>query len=229
MELLRYFDAALPGALAAFEVLWRDFYQLNTGPCSSVEPPLDGDTPFYILMDVFIADIDQGRAKLEALLTTCLEQGEIADGALAASETERARFWQIRENFEPEQKKFDLIYGYDVSLPLEAMADYVESVRSELTARFNDAELFAYGHIGDGNLHFSIYPGRERDRNAVDEMVYFPLQALHGSVSAEHGIGLEKKAYLKYTRSEAEIELMRKTKRMMDPDNILNPGKLFDL
>jgi FAD/FMN-containing dehydrogenase len=214
---------------AAFEVLWRDFYQLNTGPCSSVEPPLDGDTPFYILMDVFIADIDQGRAKLEALLTTCLEQGEIADGALAASETERARFWQIRENFEPEQKKFDLIYGYDVSLPLEAMADYVESVRSELTARFNDAELFAYGHIGDGNLHFSIYPGRERDRNAVDEMVYFPLQALHGSVSAEHGIGLEKKAYLKYTRSEAEIELMRKTKRMMDPDNILNPGKLFDL
>ncbi len=229
MELLRYFDAALPGALAAFEVLWRDFYQLNTGPCSSVEPPLDGDTPFYILMDVFIADIDQGRAKLEALLTTCLEQGEIADGALAASETERARFWQIRENFEPEQKKFDLIYGYDVSLPLEAMADYVESVRSELTARFNDAELFAYGHIGDGNLHFSIYPGRERDRSAVDEMVYFPLQALHGSVSAEHGIGLEKKAYLKYTRSEAEIELMRKTKRMMDPDNILNPGKLFDL
>ena len=229
MELLRYFDAALPGALAAFEVLWRDFYRLNTGPCSSVDPPLDGDTPFYILMDVFIADIDQGRAKLEALLTTCLEQGEIADGALAASETERARFWQIRENFEPEQKKFDLIYGYDVSLPLEAMADYVESVRSELTARFNDAELFAYGHIGDGNLHFSIYPGRARDRNAVDEMVYFPLRALHGSVSAEHGIGLEKKAYLEYTRSAAEIELMRKTKRMMDPDNILNPGKLFDL
>jgi len=229
MELLRYFDAAMPGALAAFEVLWRDHYQLNTGPFSNIDPPLEADTPFYILMDVFISDIDQGRARLEALLTTCLEQGEIADGALAASEAERGRFWQIRENFEPEQKKFDLIYGYDVSLPLEAMADYVESVRADLTGRFADAELFAYGHIGDGNLHFSIYPGQARDRDAVDEMVYFPLQALHGSVSAEHGIGLEKKAYLKYTRSEAEIELMRKTKRMMDPGNILNPGKLFDL
>ncbi len=229
MELLRYFDAALPGALAAFEVLWRDQYELNTGPHSAVEPPLVTNAPFYILMDVFISDSDAGRAKLEALLTTALEQGEIVDGALASSETERQKFWQIRENFEPEQDKFELIYGYDVSLPLEAMADYVDTVRSSLTERFSDAELLAYGHIGDGNLHFSIYPGQSRDRDAVDEMVYFPLRALRGSVSAEHGIGLEKKAYLKYTRSESEIELMRKTKRMMDPGNILNPGKLFDL
>jgi FAD/FMN-containing dehydrogenase len=95
--------------------------------------------------------------------------------------------------------------------------------------KFNDAALLAYGHIGDGNLHFSIYPGASRDRDAVDELVYYPLQALHGSVSAEHGIGLEKKAYLKYTRSESEIALMRRLKRMMDPDNIMNPGKVFDL
>ena len=229
MELLRYFDAALPGALTAFEVLWRDFYELNTGPFSTLEPPLETEAPFYILMDVFISDIDQGRTKLESLLTTCLEQGEIVDGALAASESERQRFWQIRENFEPEQKKFDKIYGYDISLSLQAMPAYVELVRQQLTRRFADAELFSYGHIGDGNLHFSIYPGQARDRDAVDEIMYSPLQALNGSISAEHGIGLEKKAYLACTRSEAEIELMRKTKRMMDPDNILNPGKLFDM
>ena len=229
MELLRYFDAALPGALAAYEVLWRDFYELNTGRHSSVDPPLDTGTAYYVLMDVFISDHEYGRTRLEELLTTALEQGEIADGALASSETERAKFWQIRESFEPEQDKFDLIYGYDVSLSLEAMEAYVVAVRARLLERFSDAVLLAYGHIGDGNLHFSIYPGVHRDRDAVDEMVYFPLQALHGSVSAEHGIGLEKKAYLKYTRSEAEIELMRKTRRMMDPGNILNPGKLFDL
>ena len=229
MELLRYFDAALPGALAAYEVLWRDFYELNTGPHSSVDPPLDTGTAYYVLMEIFISDHEYGRTRLEELLTTALEQGEIIDGALASSETERAKFWQIRESFAPEQDKFDLIYGYDVSLPLEAMENYVVDVRSRLLERFSDASLLAYGHIGDGNLHFSIYPGALRDRDAIDEMVYFPLQALHGSVSAEHGIGLEKKAYLKYTRSEDEIELMRKTRRMMDPDNILNPGKLFDL
>jgi FAD/FMN-containing dehydrogenase len=229
MSLLRYFDAALPGALGAYEVLWRDHYELNTGPYSSVDAPLDADEPYYVLMDVFISDGDQGRENLQNLLMNALERGDISDGALASSETERGRFWQIRESFEPEQAKFGKIYGYDVSLPLEAMEFYVDEVRASLRQAFADAELIAYGHIGDGNLHFSIYPGEQRDRDAIDEIVYFPLQALQGSVSAEHGIGLEKKAYLGYTRSEAEIELMRMTKRMMDPANILNPGKIFDL
>jgi FAD/FMN-containing dehydrogenase len=229
MALLRYFDGALPGALAAFEVLWRDHYQLNTGPHSSVEPPLQTDEPYYLLVDVFISDSEQGREKLEALLMAALEKGDITDGALASSEAERGKFWQIRENFEPEQDAYDMIYGYDVSLPIESMEAYVDGVREALVQRFADAALLAYGHIGDGNLHFSIYPGSARERDAVDEIVYYPLQALQGSVSAEHGIGLEKKAYLGYTRSESEIELMRKTKRMMDPENLLNPGKLFDL
>ena len=228
MALLRYFDAALPGALAAYEVLWRDFYRLNTGPHSSVDAPLATEEPYYVLLDVFISDSEHGRAKLETLLTAALERGDISDGALASSERERARFWQIRENFEPEQRRYDKIYGYDVSLPLEAMETYVDEVRSRLLQRFADAELFAYGHIGDGNLHFSIYPGAGRERDVVDDIVYQPLQALHGSVSAEHGIGIEKKAYLGYTRSAGEIELMRKTRRMMDPHNILNPGKIFD-
>ncbi len=229
MALLRYFDSAQPGALGAYEVLWRDHYRLNTGPHSSVDPPLQTDEPYYVLIDVFISDSEQGRDNLEALLMAALERGDISDGALANSESERGKFWQIRENFEPEQTCYEQIYGYDVSLPLESMESYVDEVRARLLERFADAALFAYGHIGDGNLHFSIYPGAERERAAIDEIVYFPLQALHGSVSAEHGIGLEKKAYLGYTRSPAEIDLMRKIKRMMDPDNILNPGKLFDL
>jgi FAD/FMN-containing dehydrogenase len=229
MSLLRYFDAALPGALGAYEVLWHDHYELNTGPYSSVDAPLDEKTPYYVLMDVFVSDADRGRDDLERLLGDCMERGDVVDGTLANSEAERGRLWQIRESFEPEQTKFDLIYGYDVSLPLEAMESYVDSVRANLVANFDDAELFAYGHIGDGNLHFSIFPGAVRNRTAVDELVYQPLQALHGSVSAEHGIGLEKKAFLAYTRNSEELELMRNLKRMMDPHNLLNPGKLFDL
>ena len=229
MALLRYFDAALPGALAAYEVLWRDHYLLNTGPHSTVGAPLETDEPYYVLLDVFISDSEHGREKLESLLMAVLEQGDISDGVLASCEAERAIFWQIRENFEPEQSCYDKIYGYDVSLPLKDMETYVDEVRARLLRNFDDAALFAYGHIGDGNLHFSIYPGVQRERDAIDEIVYHPLQMLHGSVSAEHGIGLEKKAYLGYTRSSAEIELMRNTKRMMDPASILNPGKVFDL
>jgi len=229
MTLLRYFDAALPGALGAYEVLWRDHYLLNTGPHSSVDPPLQTDEPYYVLIDVFISDSERGRDKLEALLMAALERDDISDGALASSEAERARFWQIRESFEPEQRCYDKIYGYDVSLSRESMESYVDDVRARLLKQFDDAALFAYGHIGDGNLHFSIYPGADRDRDAVDEIVYYPLQALRGSVSAEHGIGLEKKAYLGYTRNPIEIELMRQIKRSLDPDSILNPGKLFDV
>ncbi len=228
MKLLRHFDGALAGSLVAFEVLWRNHYELNTGDYSELEPPLTESAPYYILMDVFISDPNQGREQLEALLMQCLEDNKIVDGVLANSETERQKLWQIRENFEPEQKKFDMIYGYDVSLPIAAMEDYVETARKALISKFADAELFAYGHIGDGNLHFSISPGVAKNRDAVNDIIYGPLKALNGSVSAEHGIGLEKKAYLGLTRSEAEIDLMRRIKRTMDPKGILNPGKLFD-
>ncbi len=229
MKLLREFDGVLAGALVAFEVMWRNHSELNTGPFSTLDPPLTASTPYYILLDVLVADADEGREKLESLLMKCLENNEIVDGALANSETERGKFWQIREDFEPEQKKFGLIYGYDVSLPIEAMEAYVNGVQSRLVAKFANAELLAYGHIGDGNLHFTVAPGGEGRHDAINDIVYAPLEALQGSVSAEHGIGLEKKAYLKLTRSEAEIDLMRRMKVMMDPNNILNPGKLFDL
>lgn len=143
MALLRYFDGALPGALAAYEVLWRDHYQLNTGPHSSVDAPLQTDEPYYVLIDVFISDVEQGRDKLEALLMAALERGDISDGALASSEAERGKFWQIRENFEPEQACYDLIFGYDVSLPLDSMEAYVDGVRATLLQRFADAALYA--------------------------------------------------------------------------------------
>lgn len=126
---------------------------------------------------------------------------ESNDGDIVLSLERMNRIQSIRENFEPEQKKFNLIYGYDVSLSIESMEDYVSAVEKELIAEFSAAELFAYG----------------------------PLKGLHGPVSAEHGIGLERKSYLNFTRSEAEINLMRRMKVMMDPEGILNPGKLFDV
>ncbi len=229
MSLLRFFDAALPGTLGAFEVLWGNFYELQTGEYSRFEPPLEPGAPYYVLLDVFNNDDSDGRARLGALLASRMEAGDISNGVIAYSETERRTLWQIRENFEPEQRKYDRLIGHDVSLPLEAMEDYVEDIRARITARFPDAAVYTYGHVGDGNLHTSVYPGETTERGRIDELVYGPLQALNGSVSAEHGIGLEKKAYLAYTRSAAEIELMRRIKRMMDPENILNPGKVFDL
>ncbi len=228
MTLLREYDSTLNGQLAAFEVLWQNYYDLNTGSSSELDPPLPEPAPYYVLIDVFVSDDTYDRSRLEKLLMQQLENGQIVDGILANSENERHKFWQIRENFDPEQKKFGLIYGYDISLPIAKMPNFVDSVTHNLKSNFPDAELFSFGHIGDGNLHFSVAPGAAQDRAAIDQLVYPPLQKLKGSVSAEHGIGLDKKPYLAYTRSEAEIELMRQIKRTMDPKGILNPGKLFD-
>ena len=90
---------------------------------------------------------------------------------------------------------------------------------------------FTFGHMGDGNLHLviSVGAGGPEHRETVERCVYEPLRAIHGSVSAEHGVGLEKKPYLDVTRSDTEVELMRTLKRALDPNSILNPGKIFDL
>lgn len=229
MKLMRHFDSALSGDLVAYEVLWRNHFELNTGEYSDVDSPLSETAPYYVIMEVFVADAETGLSDLEDQLMHCIEEGDVVDGVIAKSEAERMKIWQIRESFEPEQKKHGFGFGYDVSLPIEDMERYVADVTADLAKQFPDGTLYAYGHVGDGNLHFSISGIDDAGHAAVSHAVYDPLRSMGGSVSAEHGIGVEKKEYLDITRSAAEIDLMRRTKMMMDPKGILNPGKVFDL
>jgi len=110
------------------------------------------------------------------------------------------------------------------------MADYVALVRERVAALPFDGHFFAYGHLGDGNLHFSVAlrGDIEQHRHGIEEAVYEPLRALGGSVSAEHGIGLEKQPWLNISRSETELALMRRLKHALDPKGLLNRGKIFD-
>jgi FAD/FMN-containing dehydrogenase len=111
------------------------------------------------------------------------------------------------------------------------MEDYLAEVNQRLESRYSDVHNFTFGHMGDGNLHLvvSVGQGGPETRRSVESCVYEPLVDIHGSVSAEHGVGLEKKPYLEFSRSPEEIELMRTIKKALDPNDILNPGKIFDV
>ena len=121
------------------------------------------------------------------------------------------------------------MFMFDVSVPMADTDGYIATVRGRLSAKWPGHRLLTFGHLGDGNIHFAISAGAPDGsaRDAVEDIVYGPLGDLGGSISAEHGIGLEKKRYLAWCRSEAEIELMRTLKQTLDPRGILNPRIVF--
>ena len=226
-RLLRHMDRALGGLLSAFELVDNAFYTLNTTH-GRHGAPLSGDSPFYAIIEALGSDQARDTELFEQALEAAAGQGLFEDAVLARSERERRAIWEIREDLEHVVREFRPFHAFDVSLPVGDMADYMTAVTERLKARWPAGAIAFLGHVGDGNLHVAIGAGGEGDRHTVESCVYEPLRPIGGSVSAEHGIGLEKKPWLRVSRSAVELELMIALKRLFDPNNILNPGKIFD-
>ncbi len=226
-EFLKHMDASLGGTLSAFEVMWNNFYRLVTTEPAQNQPPISQDYPYYVLVEAMGAQ----EAQVEEALGAALEQELIVDAVLAQSEAQRLQLWAMRDDV-AQTFRYAPSYAFDVSLRISEMEAYLHKVNSTLAERYPDSEVhnFTFGHMGDGNLHLviSVGAGGPEHRAAVEACVYEPLAAIGGSVSAEHGVGLEKKPYLSISRSEEEVALMRTLKRALDPKGILNRGKIFD-
>jgi FAD/FMN-containing dehydrogenase len=225
--LLRHFDQRLGGQLSSFEAMWGDYYRAVTVPGGHAAP-LERDHAFYVLVEAQGADPDADAARFEATVAAAWEAGLVTDAVLPKSRAERDHLWAIREDFGPIRHDRPM-FTYDVSLPIGLMPDYVEEVEARVRARWPGGRFYAFGHLGDGNLHFVICPRVEAAdlHEQVDAAVYEPLARFGGAVSAEHGIGTEKRAWLHASRSPEEIEVMRLLKRSLDPHGILNPGKVI--
>ncbi|WP_339907706.1 FAD-binding oxidoreductase [Pseudomonas guineae] len=228
--LLKHLDRAANGALCALEVMWSEFFSLNTGVHSAHRSPFAEVWPFYLLVEWQGCDENDLRERFEQALAVAFDEDLLTDAVIAQSLNEREALWAIREASEPEELFFDRTQGFDVSLAIRDMEVFVCRLKVDLAELDERATLLVFGHLADGNLHLTVGLHESGPSHAeVERVVYTCVQAFAGAVSAEHGIGLEKKAWLPISRQPAELDLMRLLKRTLDPRGILNPGKIFDL
>lgn len=220
--LLGHANRTMPG-LSSFEVLWDDYLTEITAVTG--KPPLfDKNYPYVILLEVEAArDTDD----VEASLMTAAEQGIIKDAILAQNEGQRARFWSYRDSIAELLGDMAPNVNFDIGIPISKMKDFTADVTSALRVKFDTIRLVTFGHIGDGNLHLSCTTGRTEDQVPIEDLVFAKATAIGGTITAEHGIGVLKKPWLKDCRTPEEIALMKQLKAMLDPADILNKGRVI--
>ncbi|WP_189338098.1 FAD-binding oxidoreductase [Halomonas elongata] len=226
--LLAHMRQTLGGELSAFEAMWRNHYRLLTDVSGRHAPPVGTESPFYVIIESQAIDADRHGARFDQALESAFEAGLLADAAIAQSDAQRDGLWAIREDIEGLVHLLSPLMTFDVSLPIGDMEGYVERVETTLQEQWPEGRLSVFGHLGDGNLHLmaSVGSNDADTRHRVESCVYEPLAELGGSISAEHGIGLEKRNWLPISRSPDELALMATLKQALDPHGLLNRHKV---
>ncbi len=228
--LLKHLGSSLGGSLTAFEVLWEDFYDTVVVERDRHPPPVEAGYPWYVLIEARGGKQEEDAERFQAALEEALEAGLIVDAAFASGAKQREAMWAIRDDIDGLAEILDPVMAFDVSLPIAHTAEYVAAVKGRLAERWPDSfRGVSFGHLGDNNLHFLLTVGSADHAEQVTamEIIYDELRPYRGSISAEHGIGLEKRAFLGVTRNEGEVALMRSLKQALDPNGLLNPGRIF--
>jgi len=227
----RRLDAALTG----FEVMGAAALALVAKHFPQLPRPLPG-APWTVLLECADTSTQaQARARVEALLQEALDAGCIADAVLAQSVAQARALWQVRESIPLAQSIEGPNIKHDISLPVSAIAGFVQRTDAALQAAFPGAEVINFGHLGDGNLHYNLQaapgvPGQaflDRHEAAVNRIVYDAVAACDGSISAEHGIGVLKRHELQQHKSPVALAMMRAIKDALDPAGTLNPGRVL--
>ena len=227
-QLLNKSRELLGSALCGFEVMWDNYFHEVVQPIGRLSTPVGAKYRYYIIIEAIGTHPETDDMAFELALTEMFASELVEDGALAKSDTEREAIWAIRHDVEWIIR--DALI-FDISLPVADFLEYIEIITDSIKRDLEDAKVITFGHLGDNNLHVSVLCEGARTSNmkTIEQHVYGALERFGGAVSAEHGIGLEKKPWLGVTRSDAEIELMKTLKRSLDPKNILNPGKVISV
>lgn len=231
------------GVLALFRearrsTLTLSAYEFFTDRCLArvqrhrrLRTPFEQPSGCYVLLEVEGAD----RDALEAWLGGLFERGVVTDGTLAQGQQQAQELWALREGISESLSATGFPHKNDIALPIARLEAFCAELDQVFSTRYPGWEICLFGHIGDGNLHVNVMKPDDLSKEAflqhtggADKVMFELVQKHHGSISAEHGVGLLKKPYLGYSRAPGELSLLRTLKRALDPNGILNPGKIFD-
>lgn len=199
-----------------------------------VSKPFETEASYYVLAEVE-CPTEASEENILNVFEACVNEGWVTDGVLSQSEAQAKNFWRLREDIS-ESLSPHSPYKNDISVTISNVPAFMQELDQILAKEYPHFEVVWFGHIGDGNLHINILRPKGWSKESfvaecrkVDVMIFNSIHKFGGSISAEHGVGLTKKSFLSLCRSETEIQMMRNIKKVLDPDNILNPGKVFDL
>ena len=234
VRLLADAKAETGGAVEAFELMSRlglDFVLRNI-PGS--RDPLAEPHPWYVLAEFAAAEPGAAEAAMERFLTGALEAGRIGDAAVAQNEAQARELWAIRENQSPAQKREGATWKHDIATPVSRIADFIDQATAAMRSFAPGARIAAFGHVGDGNIHFDVLVAEGGDgaahaarRDEGSRIVHDIAVSLGGSISAEHGLGAMKTVEGARYKSATELAALRAIRQALDPKRIMNPRVLF--
>jgi FAD/FMN-containing dehydrogenase len=234
VALLKRARGRLGSGLTGFEVMGRFALDLVARHFPTLPRPLPGAAWTVLLEQSDHEGLAPARERFESLLGAALEAGEVTDAVIAETLAQAAALWQLRESIPLAQAEEGVNIKHDISLPVSAIAEYVQRTDAALRAAFPGVRIVNFGHLGDGNLHYNVQAPEGQDaaaflaanEHAINTLVYDALVPFSGSFSAEHGIGQLKRDDLSARKSPVAVALMRSIKAALDPMNVLNPGRV---
>lgn len=237
--LLVHAEDAMGEALEGFEVLPQPCLEAVLEYLPDSRAPLGQPHAWHALIELVAdaATVATLRDRAEAMLAAAFEQGLVEDATIAANETQAEAFWLLRESIAPSERARGFAVQHDISVPVEKMPEFVEAAVPQIEAAWPGTEAVAFGHLGDGNVHFHVIapPGVEREAwetkegKAISRQIYDLVTCWGGSISAEHGIGQLKREELERLTDPVTLAMMRQVKQALDPQGLLNPGKLVSV
>lgn len=237
LDLLALARSGLGDRLGAFEIMSRTQVEVIAANVPLVSIPFAIDSDWFVLVELVdsLPDVDLASA-MEGTLAKAFEGGLVSDAIVASSEAQANSLWAIRHSVSEASKRAGYVVSHDSAVPLENQAAFVRRVEARIGAIRPDALVAMHGHVGDGNIHvLAILPNLSADQreaaapvvSAINRAVDEETAALGGSISAEHGIGVANRERLARVTPPSEMDLLRRVKRMLDPDGLMNPGKVL--